>query len=163
MKKYLDLLHTLGAAEALVISAADIVVADWTIMKCLYGCPTYGHNRCCPPYAPGADRMRRILAEYTTAIIFSCPRMEAVTPAALAAAKALAADGRYKALAFGAGPCHLCHKCTPDACPRPADTAPSPEACGIDVIATARRAGIPIHIPPRPSAPLTCIGLLLVE
>lgn len=162
-KQYIDILHTHGADTAVLISPSDIELGAWTIMKCRYGCPAYGHNRCCPPYAPTVDETARILSCYNRALLFRSPVMDSVTSAALACAKALCSDGYYKALAFGAGPCRRCKECIPEHCPHPSETAPSPEACGIDVIATARKAGFEVHIPPIPGKPLSCFGIILIN
>jgi predicted metal-binding protein len=56
-------------------------------------------------------------------------------------------DGYYKAFAMGAGPCNLCPKCdVSQACLHTELTRPSLEACGIDVYATAKNAGIKLKV-----------------
>lgn len=163
LDKYFRILEDHGANLAIEISPADIRIEPWTIMKCRYGCPNYGRNRSCPPFAPTWQQMRDIAACYGRAILFRTADMHAGTPAALACADALSADGFYKAVAFGTGPCRLCKQCTVEACPRPSRVAPSPEACGIDVVATVRGAGLEISMPPVPGQPLNCYGLILVD
>ncbi|MDE6207611.1 MAG: DUF2284 domain-containing protein [Muribaculaceae bacterium] len=163
LKSYCGILIERGADSAKIINPKDIAVAPWTIMKCMYGCPSYGHNRACPPYAPSCDTTRSILDCYSRAIIFRIRSMERATPAALACARSLANNGYYKAIAFGVGACTLCKQCQLNACPHPEKVAPSMEACGIDVIATARNAGYEVDIPPREGSPLSCFGLILVD
>ncbi len=132
-------------------------------MKCRYGCPRYGHNRSCPPFAPAWQEMRAILDSFSEAIIFSVPDMSAGTPLAIKVTREACRDGYYKALAFGTGPCTLCEECRVGECPRPYDTAPSMEACGVDVFGTVRGLGLPVDTSPAPDAPLNCYGLILVH
>ena len=51
------------------ISTDVVVVADWVRFKCRYGCRAYGKHLCCPPYAPTPEEMRKVVAEYKTAIL----------------------------------------------------------------------------------------------
>lgn len=161
IERYKAVLQSHGADAVVEISTAHIVTAAWTIMKCRYGCPAYGHNRCCPPFAPGHEEMARILKEFSRALLFRTFDMNAGTPAAIACAKAMFADGFYKAIALGMGPCRRCEKCTPHNCPSPGETAPSPEACGIDVIETARKAGFDVKIPAPEGEKPACFGIVL--
>jgi predicted metal-binding protein len=59
----------LGAAEAKVIPARDIVVEDRVVLKCQAGCASYGKRLRCPPYAPTVDQFRRMLRDYTHALL----------------------------------------------------------------------------------------------
>lgn len=161
--KYIDFLVNEGATIALVIDTSAIVVADWPIMKCRYGCPNYGKNRACPPFAPAAEETRCILAGYSRAILFCTEKMDAGTPLALSCLSKLNADGFYRSIGFGTGPCTLCSECKLHDCPMPYKVLPSPEACGVDVVATVRRAGLSIDMPPKPGAPLKCYGFILVD
>lgn len=115
--------------DIMPISTDTIVVADWVRFKCRYGCRAYGKHLCCPPYAPTPDEMRRVVAEYKTAIL---ARFEAVpgpgtdpkhthhylmnsvthlhkTVYQLETKAFL--SGYYKALGFYAMPCALCETC----------------------------------------------------
>ena len=67
------------------------------------------------------------------------------------------------AAAFAAGPCTLCETCAGPSgpCRNPFSARPSMEAVGIDVIATADKAGVPIKYPAVGKAIWT--GLLLVD
>lgn len=161
--KYISALKERGAGVACELSPAAVVTAPWPVMKCRYGCPRYGHNRACPPFAPDYRETRRILDSYTVALVFSVSQMSAGTPLALEVCRMAVADGFYKAIAFGTGPCMQCADCSVADCPRPASVAPSMEACGIDVVATVRAAGLPIEVPPRPGDELNCYGLILLQ
>ncbi|WP_292729413.1 DUF2284 domain-containing protein [Methanoculleus sp.] len=56
-------------AEARRIAAHDVVVAEWVRFKCRFGCKGYGKHMSCPPYAPAPADTRRLLAEYSTALL----------------------------------------------------------------------------------------------
>lgn len=163
MDKYISSLIAKGATTATAFDPAGLVFAEWAIMKCKYGCPQYGHNRCCPPFAPDIEKMRRIAAGYRRGILFAVDAMDKGTPLAVGVVKEMFTDGLYKAIGFGTGPCRQCATCTPDACPHPWTTAPSMEACGIDVMATARAHGIRIPDFADKDAKPVCVGMILVD
>ena len=68
-----DFLRTLaldlGATEARVIPAEDIVVENRVVLKCRVGCDDYGKKLTCPPFTPKVDEFRRMLKEYRHALI----------------------------------------------------------------------------------------------
>lgn len=163
MEKYTAFLKSQGAFAAVEIEPSMIVTAPWVVMKCRYGCPRYGHNRSCPPFAPDYQETSRILASYRHAILFGVHSMTEGTPLALDCLRMLGIDGNYKAIGFGTGPCTQCAECKLTECPQPHTVLPSPEACGIDLVATVRAAGLPIDVPPLPAAPLCCYGIILVD
>ena len=132
MNKDLDNLHSdLRSIHQDIkpISTDMIAVADWVRFKCRYGCRAYGKHLCCPPYAPTPEEMRKVVAEYKTAIL---ARFEAV-PGPGTDPKHLHhylmnsithlhktvyqleikafLSGYYKALGFYAMPCALCETC----------------------------------------------------
>jgi predicted metal-binding protein len=58
----------LGASEAKVIPASEVIVEDRVVLKCKVGCTNYGKTLCCPPYTPTAEEFRKIVSEYTAAM-----------------------------------------------------------------------------------------------
>ena len=68
----------LGADEATVMRARDVVVADWVRMKCLFGCDDPTSHRTCPPNAPSVDQTRRSIGESNMA---SCMEAGPITGA----------------------------------------------------------------------------------
>jgi len=62
----------LGAKEAKVISPQQVFTAEWVRRKCQYGCDGYNEHLTCPPYSPTPQETRRMLDEYTTAILIHC-------------------------------------------------------------------------------------------
>jgi predicted metal-binding protein len=111
------------------ISTDMIVVSDWVRFKCRYGCRAYGKHLCCPPYAPTPEEMRKVVAEYKTALL---ARFETVPGpgtdpkhthhyfwnsvthlhrTVYELEKKAFLYGYYKALGFYAMPCTLCETC----------------------------------------------------
>ena len=65
----IDAAKELGAADAKVIAASDVIVEDRVALKCRSGCIGYGKKLTCPPHVPTPDQFRKILAEYHAALL----------------------------------------------------------------------------------------------
>ena len=61
--------RSLGAADAKVIPASDVIVENRVPLKCRAGCIGYGKKLTCPPYVPTPDEFRKILSEYRYALL----------------------------------------------------------------------------------------------
>ncbi|MDD1724979.1 MAG: DUF2284 domain-containing protein [Methanospirillum sp.] len=59
----------LGATDAKVIPTAEVVVENRVPLLCRSGCVTYGTRLTCPPRVPTPDEFRRILSEYSYALL----------------------------------------------------------------------------------------------
>lgn len=59
----------LGAADAKVIAASDVIVEDRVALKCRAGCIGYGKKLTCPPHVPTPGEFRKILSEYRYALL----------------------------------------------------------------------------------------------
>ncbi|HVQ00918.1 MAG TPA: DUF2284 domain-containing protein [Candidatus Thermoplasmatota archaeon] len=155
----------LGAKEAKVVSPQQVFTAEWVRRKCQYGCDGYHEHLTCPPYSPTPQEMRRMLDEYTTAILIHCPgELVDVKELIYKLEREAFLSGYYKAFGMGSGPCYLCDTCDTNKPCRHADQArPSMEACGIDVYKTARTAGYPIEVVRDSTCPQNYYGLLLLE
>jgi predicted metal-binding protein len=153
----------LGAREAKVIAPSTVITAAWVRWKCQFGCGGYGTSRICPPYTPTPAETAEMLAGYSTAVLFEAPRGKTKAIAA-ALERQLFLSGCYKALGLGAGPCQLCRSCAfDDGCRHPDEARPAPEACGIDVFATARRHGFTIEVVRHRKDAQHYFGLVLVR
>jgi len=161
-----------GADEARVIPAKSVIAADWVRFKCQYGCGGYSKRLCCPPRTPTPAETRRVVAEYRHALIYSYTltpsvyrgRQRKMQRLVAAIERRMFLDGYYKAFGFSAGPCRLCRTCSPDArCRFPYLARPAMEACGIDVYATCRNAGIKLEVVTRRGAPFRHVNLVLIE
>ncbi len=161
----------LGAAKAKIIKAEDVIVADWVRLKCQYGCGGYGKRLTCPPYSPTPSETRKAIAGYERAILMkfrSCEECgnkgaEDIHRVVAEIERELFLSGYYAALGMACGPCNLCSECNLEECQKPDLARPSMEACGIDVFATARKAGFKIEVLTRRDEIPTCFGLVLVE
>ena len=58
------------------IDPKSIHVANWVRLKCQYGCGGFGKFLTCPPYSPTPEETRKILSEYSTAILLQIPEIE---------------------------------------------------------------------------------------
>ena len=161
-----------GALEAKLIPVRNVVTAEWVRLKCQFGCDGFGNGLCCPPRTPTPEQMKRVLAGYRRALIYSyvCTPSDYRTKrrrmrrlvAELERAAFL--DGHYKAFGLADGPCRFCRECgvTGD-CRHPEQARPSMESCGIDVYATARNSGIRLEVATRRDGPSKHINLILID
>ncbi|MCW4005628.1 MAG: DUF2284 domain-containing protein [Candidatus Bathyarchaeota archaeon] len=58
----------LGASDAKLFPADQVVVEDRVVLKCKVGCNNYGKTLACPPFTPTPAEFRRIVSEYSTAM-----------------------------------------------------------------------------------------------
>ena len=58
----------MGAKNVRLFPAADIVVEDRTVLKCIFGCSGYG-SRVCPPFIPTVEEFKKMLADYELALL----------------------------------------------------------------------------------------------
>lgn len=148
----------LGAAEAKIILTRDIVVERRVLLKCRYWCDEYGRNWSCPPYVPSVDEFRKLLREYRHALIISFqspPKPEAWSEekkkahlALLKLEKIAFESGFLFALLLRPGSCNICPQCdVTKPCRHPELLRFSPEAVGVNLIETLRRAGISLKFP----------------
>jgi len=163
LSRFCDLAVQLGAVDAKVIRADQIVVKDWVRWKCRFGCDIYGKSLMCPPYTPTPEETRALLKEYEYALLF---RSEPSTPKTLAAEleRRIFMEGYYAALAFTSGSCKLCEECNVERgyCIKPFQARPSMESCGISVFETARKAGYEIEVLKSKNEGYLRYGLVLI-
>jgi predicted metal-binding protein len=172
MEKYRTKALELGAADAKIIRASDVVVDERVRLKCAVPrCHLYGESANCPPYTPQPDEMRKVLRKYRTAILFKTevsPKSDFVddeqwhvghmahqrTIHEIASGiEALAFnDGYYLAAGFAAGGCktalcagQVCQFLDSGRCRYPLKSRPSMEGVGIDVYDIATRVGWDIY------------------
>lgn len=155
---------TLGAIHAKVISTQKVFTSQWVRWKCRYGCDGYGSSLLCPPHSPAPDDTRRMLDEFSRAILIHCDAATNMRHLIATLERRAFLSGYYKAFGFARGPCELCPTCAFEKGCRHADEArPAMEACGIDVFRTARQAGFPIEVVTARGCQENYYGLLLVE
>jgi predicted metal-binding protein len=172
-----------GASSVVRINVADIVVDERVRLKCRVPmCSSYHRNLMCPPYVPTIAEFREALNLYSIAILLqvsaelektyaNAPSEEVFVPAKklhelihFGEKEAFAGGFRFAA-GFIGGCCRLCDECVAvdgsTRCRFPFKARPSMEAVGIDVIATAEKAGLSIDSFPI-SNRVTWTGLILL-
>jgi predicted metal-binding protein len=171
-RKYAAQALAAGVLEARVIPVSNVVTGEWVRLKCQFGCGGFGSGLCCPPHTPTPEQMKRVLAGYKTALIYSytCTpdgyRRKRVKMQRLVAELERSAflDGHYKAFGLIAGPCRLCKECNVTGrCKHPDLARPSMESCGIDVYATARNSGVELDVATREDGPSKYVNLVLID
>jgi predicted metal-binding protein len=172
-----------GASAAVLLNACDIVVDERVRLKCRVPlCDSYHRNLMCPPYVPTVAEFRDVLNRYTMAILIqvsadlemtceNAPTEEVFIPAKKLhelvnfGEKEVFAAGFRFAAGFIGGCCRLCDECVAvdggTRCRFPFKARPSMEAMGIDVMATAEKAGLSIDSFPINSR-VTWTGLILL-
>jgi predicted metal-binding protein len=116
-------------SDLTLISAGQVVVAEWVRWKCRYGCRGYGKHLCCPPFSPQPEQTRRMLSEYRYAALVRFqakaetrllpehlhhalwPTLEEVHRTIFQLERAAFIQGYYKAFGMGALPCTFCPTC----------------------------------------------------
>lgn len=155
----------LGALDAKLVHPRNVVTAEWVRLKCQYGCGGYGCCLTCPPYSPAPEQTRRVLDCYTRALLIHGDGKSAgIRRIIIPLEREAFLAGFYKAFAFASGPCNLCPACnTNEICRHGEKARPAMEACGIDVFATARAAGLPIEVVTNHKCGQNYYGLLLLD
>ncbi len=179
---------SLGAIQAKVLPAQQLVVERRVTLKCRFGCPDYGRSYSCPPHAPTVEAFRETLREYGHALLVAFPsaatlaeaegrslqrtrygdgdaearervagfyrQFEESKAAAFAALLELESEafnrGEPLALALRPGRCTLCPTCEAEAdrpCQHPTRLRFSPEAAGVNLAETCRRAAMDLVFP----------------
>jgi predicted metal-binding protein len=173
MRKYLKKAEKLGVSWAKLIHPKDVVTGEWVRLKCQYGCGGYGTCLTCPPYSPTPEYTRKMLGEYSKALILvydlspdsrerGIRRRMRKQIASLE--REMFLDGYYKAFGMACGPCNLCRSCDVGQPCRFENLArPSMEACGIDVYATLANAGYKLKVIKSLNQMCHFCGLILVN
>ena len=178
MDKITSNLKKNGATAVKLIRVADVVVDERVRLKCQVPlCDSYNKNLTCPPNVPSVDEFRKALSLYSKAILVQVSAsMEDVSGDVFAPANKLhklVNLGEKEAFESGfcfaagliGGCCRLCDECVAVTdgkdCRFPFKARPSMEAMGIDVIATVKKAGLPVAFPVGDS--VTWTGLILIH
>jgi len=111
----------LGAERAKIIDTDTIVMAEWVRWKSEYGCPPFEKAPFHPPFAPDAESTKKVLQEYTKAILLNGSDGQTLTAAAVRLEGEAYQRGYYKAFALAA--------LVPGGGAGLAPSAPEPEPC----------------------------------
>ncbi len=158
------------------IHARHIRVAQWVRFRCMFGCPQYGKSGTCPPNVPSIDECRQMISEYVEAAVFHFeksvekpedrkPWSRAVLPRLVELEREVFLSGYYKALLIPFEGCGVCDTCSVNRteCKNPRLARPGADALGIDVYATVRSVGYPIHVLKDYTETMNRYAFLLIE
>jgi predicted metal-binding protein len=93
---------TVGERAEVEDQMETVVVAEWVRWKCHYGCPLFEKDPFHPPVAPDAESTKKVLREYTKAILLNGPNGQTLTEAAVRLEGEAYHRGFYKAFALTA-------------------------------------------------------------
>ncbi len=168
-----------------VIPAGNVVLDERTLMKCQVPlCSHYGVDLMCPPNVLPVSKFKGILECYQSAILVKVDIPSSAQPGTVtedylntardakkrfheivSKVESLCfAEGYYFAAGLVGGSCPLCEECVGVKsglpCRHPFRARPAMEAMGIDVISTARKAGLDLSFSKNESR--SWVGLVLV-
>ncbi|NNG01479.1 MAG: DUF2284 domain-containing protein [Desulfobacteraceae bacterium] len=168
-----------GITDIIPFKVEDIQVAEWVHLKCRYGCSRYNTSWCCPPATPEPDKIRRILSEYTSALLLegrkTCTdfyrnngRKRTIQvrcwKETVSLERKLFLEGYYKAFSLVGECCALCKACAyPDACRFPQEKRPSVESFSIDVFGTLDKLGRATRLATRTTDTFNYYGIILLD
>jgi predicted metal-binding protein len=165
-----------GFSDYRWLDPADIVVAQWVRMKCLYGCREYGRNAACPPNAPPVEECARFFGEYRRAVVFHFAKKvdrpedrhewsRKVNMALLKLEQEIFKAGYVKAFLLFMDSCGICLECpgSRTECKEPKLSRPTADAMAVDVFSTVRKLGYPIEVLSEYDQEMNRYGILLVE
>jgi len=161
-----------GALETCLIPSGGIIVENGGTFKCRFGCPYYGTSLVCPPHAPHPDEFRKIISDYTWALMVrfqtsisvrdetACSLLRITEPDI---SPELKEETQNFSVALMAGPCTLCNTCSGirGLCSHPTMRHFPADALGVNVIKTAKLDGMEISFPFQKSP--SSLGVLFID
>jgi predicted metal-binding protein len=148
-----------GFEDFMWIGPEKINVYQWVIMKCMYGCSSYGNKAACPPNTPTIESSKKFINEYHRIAIFHFEKKstdkeeqrewaEKTRIHFLGLEREVFLRGYYKVFALPASSCKHCDECTSkrEDCKNKTISRPCAEGLGIDVYESARSVGYPIQV-----------------
>lgn len=145
---FVDFGIKLGADDVVVFKVEDIVFDSRTILKCMYGCGSWGKHHMCPS-RPGALKpweYKKVLERYSWGVIVHSKRMSVSHEVSFAIEREAYIKGYYFALSLS--DCSLCKECLAvkgSDCANPKKARPAFHSVGIDVFKTAHKFGLPLE------------------
>jgi predicted metal-binding protein len=179
LQRLLDKGKTYGLETITPIRTEDIIVAEWVHLKCRYGCNRYNTTWCCPPATPEPDEVRKILGEFSSALLLTVrqrypefylnntrKRIKQVRgwKVTVSLERLLFLEGYYKAFSLVGECCALCKECAyPENCLFPQEKRPSVESFSIDVIGTLQLLGKTPQVAENTKASFNYYSIILLE
>ena len=158
------------------IDPADIIVAQWVRLKCMFGCSSYGHNASCPPNTPSIPECERFFREYSQAVIFHAEKnvdhpkesgdfTRRINKRLIKLEREVFLMGHRKAFMLPMDECRLCAECssTRQECQNPRMSRPTAEGMAVDVYATVRKYGYQVQVLKDYSEPMNRFAFLMID
>lgn len=176
--KYEDLFKKASemGLKAYLLDAKDIPIENRVALKCAYGCKGYGKRLSCPPYIMSIDEFKKVMAEYSIALLLVEEHDTSEVTDILEAWSGLRKDSFHKMLeleheAFREGltfahllrpgACNECEVCNLQSCINPEMRRFAPEAVGINLMKVMENSGMGLEFC-KPEKTV-CVGILLLE
>ena len=147
MEKYINLAREHGALNVVAITPDDVVFDGRTILKCMFGCNSWGKGCTCPSkegFLP-LDEMKKLFMMYKTVLVIHSTDKKAAHNASFAVEREAYLDGDV--LSFSTSDCAVCEECAGknlEPCRNIRMARPSWHSIGIDVFATIKKLGLPL-------------------
>jgi len=158
------------------IDPGKIVVSHWVRMKCMFGCPDYGKNACCPPNTPSVDDSAKFFREYSEGVVFHFEKKmekpeerhewsKGVNERLLKLEREVFLANNPKTFLLFMDSCYLCKECagTRIDCKNKRHARPAPEAMSVDVFSTMRQLGYSIDVLQDYTKTMNRYALLLIK
>jgi len=162
--------------KAYLLNAKDIPIENRIALKCAYGCRSYGKRLSCPPRVTSVDEFRKIIGEYSSALLLVAEHDTEQVPDILEAWAELRRESFHKmfeleqeafregftfAHLLRPGSCNECEICNLEECIKPEMRRFAPEAVGINLQKAMEEAGLVLEFC-KPEKTV-CVGILLLE
>ena len=178
LEKYEELVKNASelGLKAFLLDAKDIPIENRIALKCAYGCKNYGKSLSCPPHVMSIEEFRKVMAEYSSALLLVDEHDTAQVTDILEAWAKLRKDSFHKMFeleqaAFREGftfahllrpaTCNECEVCNLKSCANPEKRRFAPEAVGINLMKVMENSGLTLEFC-KPDKTI-CIGILLLE
>ena len=148
LERYLRLATDMNADDAVAIDVDDIAFDGRTLLKCMFGCSSWGKGPTCPsrPQFPKPWELEPLLRKYDKVIIIHSSDKHIAQEVSFMLEREAFLDG--DALAFSMSDCALCEVCaggTGGECRNVSKARPSFHSVGIDIFTTVKRLGLPLE------------------
>ncbi|MCL2004490.1 MAG: DUF2284 domain-containing protein [Oscillospiraceae bacterium] len=149
IQKYRQLALERGAEHAVLATPEELVFDGRTLLKCMFGCSSWGKGPTCPSRAGFLKpwEFEPLLRKYKYVLIVHSPDKKTAQAASFAVERAAFLDGDVLALSMS--DCALCAECAGKSggdCRNVRQARPSFHSVGINVFATAQRLGLPLFV-----------------
>ena len=154
----------LGASEARILNADEIVFDSRSYLKCRFGCNRWGKYWTCPPHLDVTpERFMDAFSQYKTAVIIKTTDPDVGQKVTVEVEKeAMLTMGC--SFAFAMVLCVQCEECAyPDPCKYPHLARPSMDAYGIDIGKTVAPLGFEVELDPEGKMLPSWYSMVLID